>query len=153
MFAKSKDDIKAQTARTGGGVTTPSIIGADVEIEGHVKTAGEVQLDGSIIGDLTCSSLVMGETGSISGMISAETATIRGQVSGDIRAKTVRLEKSARVEGDVYHASLTVEAGAKLTGTYTNLDNPLSQTGALPAPSRDTDTPAPDFLKAPTAAE
>lgn len=101
-----------------GSAPTPSIVGADVKIEGNVKTVGELQLDGSITGDLACGSLVMGETGTVNGTIAAETVTIRGTVKGEIRSKSVRLEKSAVVEGDVYHESLSVEAGAKLTGRF-----------------------------------
>ncbi len=101
-----------------GSAPTPSIVGADVKIEGNVKTVGELQLDGSITGDLVCGSLVMGETGSVNGTIAAETVTIRGTVKGEVRSKSVRLEKSAVVEGDVYHESLSVEAGAKLTGRF-----------------------------------
>lgn len=101
-----------------GSAPTPSIVGPDVQIEGNVKTVGELQLDGSITGDLACGSLVMGETGKVNGTIAAETVTVRGTVKGEIRSKSVRLEKSAVVEGDVYHESLSVEAGAKLTGRF-----------------------------------
>ena len=123
MFSKSRDEMKkpanntSQTPRSGMA-PTPSIIGSDVEIEGNVKTVGELQLDGMIIGDLTCGGLVMGDTGSVKGIVTAESVTIRGQVQGEIHANTVRLEKSAVIDGNVFHESLSVEAGAKLTGHF-----------------------------------
>jgi len=98
--------------------TTPSIIGSDVQIEGNIKTVGELQLDGTITGDLACGGLVMGESGAVKGTITADTVTVRGSVKGEIRARSVRLEKSAVVEGNVFHESLAVEAGAKLTGHF-----------------------------------
>lgn len=115
-----------------GTTPTPSIIGADVQIEGNIKTIGELQLDGVITGDLVCGGLVMGESGAVNGTITAESVTIRGNVTGQIRAKSVRLEKSAVVEGDVYHESLSVEAGAKLTGRFAHTSSPRESAAAQP---------------------
>ncbi|TNE62025.1 MAG: polymer-forming cytoskeletal protein [Alphaproteobacteria bacterium] len=130
MFVKSKEDMKKPVSNNApaprpGVVPTPSIIGSDVQIEGNVRTQGELQLDGSIVGDLSCGGLVMGESGSVSGTITADTVTIRGHINGEIRARSVRLEKSAVVEGDVYHESLSVESGAKLTGRFAHTNSPV----------------------------
>lgn len=131
-----------------GAAPTPSIVGADVHIEGNVKTVGELQLDGSITGDLACGSLVMGESGAVDGTIAAESVTVRGSVKGEIRAKSVRLEKSAVVEGDVYHESLSVEAGAKLTGRFAHTSGPK----AVPAaPAKPAETPSFVEAKKPAA--
>lgn len=119
MFNKSEQATKkpAMPATNPKG-STPSIIGVDVEIEGHLKTNNEVQLDGRVIGNISCGALVMGETGSVDGDIRADEVTIRGQINGDLRARRVRLEASAVINGDVYHESLTVEAGARLNGRF-----------------------------------
>lgn len=98
---------------------TPSIIASDVSIEGNFTTEGELQLDGHIKGDLICGSLVMGDRGSVVGRIAAESVTIRGKVNGEISSKTVRLEATAHVDGDVFHESMSVEAGARITGQFT----------------------------------
>ena len=132
MFAKSKEDMKKQAPSPQapsrvGIAATPSIIGSDVRIEGNVKTSGELQLDGEIKGDLNCGGLVMGESGSVIGLITADNVTIRGTVKGEIRAKTVRLEKSAVVDGDVYHETMSVESGAKLTGRFAHTANPADK--------------------------
>ncbi|WP_020399119.1 bactofilin family protein [Kordiimonas gwangyangensis] len=129
---------------------TPSIIGSDVEIEGNVRTVGELQLDGAIHGDLTCGGLVMGESGAVKGSISADNVTIRGKVNGEIRARSVRLEKSAVVDGDVYHESLSVEAGAKLTGRFAHTSSPKeAKVAAAVAPTDET----PSFVAKKPAAE
>ncbi|WP_417448816.1 bactofilin family protein [Kordiimonas sp.] len=130
---------------------TPSIIGSDVQIEGNVHTVGELQLDGTIKGDLTCGGMVMGESGAVNGTIVADSVTIRGTVNGEIRARSVRLEKSAVVEGDVYHESLSVEAGAKLTGRFAHTSNPKDgKTTAVSSPALDE---TPSFVAKKTAAE
>lgn len=134
-------------APRSGAATTPSLIASDVQIEGNVTTKGELQLDGAITGDLVCGGLVMGESGAVQGTIAAENVTIRGTVKGQIRARSVRLEKSAVVEGDVIHESLSVEAGAKLTGRFAHTDSPT----AKPAATSGDETPS--FVKAKPAAE
>lgn len=137
MFVKSRDEMKKPTShnqapqRPAQVSSTPSILAADVEIQGNLRSLGELQLEGRIVGDLECKNLVMGESGSIEGSIKAETVTIRGTVNGEIHAKTVALERSAVVNGDVYHESLSVEAGAKLTGRFTHGSTPAHR-GAAP---------------------
>ncbi len=115
------------SAPRASAAATPSIIGSDVQIEGNIRTIGELQLDGSIVGDLTCGGLVMGETGAVKGTISADSVTIRGKVQGEVRARSVRLEKTSIVEGDIYHESLSLEAGAKLTGHFAHTNSPTEK--------------------------
>ena len=49
--------------------------------------------------------------------LAAERVIVRGRTSGVIRAMTVALRASARVEGDIHHMSLTIEEGAEFDGT------------------------------------
>lgn len=135
-----------------GAAPTPSIVGSDVHIEGNVKTIGELQLDGSITGDLTCGSLVMGESGRVNGTITAESVTVRGSVKGEIRAESVRLEKSAVVEGDVYHESLSVEAGAKLTGRFAHTSG-SNVASATQTATQQSSTPAKKPVETPSFVE
>ncbi|UTW57322.1 polymer-forming cytoskeletal protein [Kordiimonas sp. SCSIO 12603] len=141
---KKPANNSGMTARASA-TATPSIIGSDVQIEGNIRTIGELQLDGNIIGDLACGGLVMGETGSVKGTITADNVTIRGKVNGEVRARSVRLEKSSVVEGDIYHESLSVEAGAKLTGHFAHTNSPTE------AKSDKTETPS--FVAKKEAAE
>lgn len=132
MFSKSKDvpaPAMAETptktprqARPAGNA--PSIIGADVHIVGNVATAGEIQLDGSIEGDIQAGALTMGESGALKGTLVADNVVIRGEVTGAIRARTVVLERSAKINGDVYHETLSIEAGARIEGTFSHSQNP-----------------------------
>lgn len=102
----------------------PSIIASDVRVKGNIETVGEVQLDGIVEGDVICGSLSMGEHGAVAGTISADNMVIRGKVEGEIRGKTVRLEKSAKVIGNVYHKTLSIEAGAFIKGKFANSEDP-----------------------------
>lgn len=140
MFSKSKDN-KAVNSMVGStsrsdrpartaGAATPSIIGADVRIMGNISTIGEVQVDGEIEGDLQCGNLTMGEQGSVTGSVEADSAIIKGRIEGKIRAKKIRLEKTAVLLGDVYHESLSVEAGAQLSGQVIHASQEGTASGA-----------------------
>jgi cytoskeletal protein CcmA (bactofilin family) len=122
MFSKSKDEPsynkpaqRPSNGRVGGPL---SIIAADVTITGDIKTEGELQLDGTVLGDIRCGAVTIGETGKLNGALIAGQATIRGSTEGEIHAKTVILERSARVKGDVTHESLSIEAGAQVHGMF-----------------------------------
>ena len=145
MFSRSKGDTPITPTSQAKGdkknerraTSAPSIIGSDVQLVGNLTTIGEVQLDGIVEGDVNCGSLVLGEHGKVTGTIVADTVTVRGRVEGSIRARLVRLEKSAKIKGDVYHETLSVEAGATIEGTFTHeeatsRDKPAAQ--AYPKP-------------------
>lgn len=143
MFTKSKNEQTRDTmhpnrnlkpARQQVNSGAPSIIGSDVRIIGNVETVGEIQLDGIVEGDIICGSLTMGEHGAVTGTLAADNLVIRGKLEGEIRAKTVRLEKTSKILGDVYHETLSIEAGAYIKGKFVHAENPAKrqQSAAMP---------------------
>lgn len=114
--------------------SAPSIIGSDVSIVGNITTAGEVQLDGVVEGDVTCGSVTIGEHGSLTGSVSADVVVIRGKVDGKVRGRSVRLEKDSKVTGDVWHETIAIEAGAYIEGKFLHAKDPVkSKDGPRPA--------------------
>lgn len=96
--------------------STFSVIGADVTIRGDVIASTELHVDGSIEGDIQCASLVQGETSTVTGAVTAESARLAGRVVGSITAKDLVVLRSARIEGDVQYDALTIEQGAQVDG-------------------------------------
>ena len=94
----------------------PAIISPDLKIVGHLKSNSEIQIEGTIEGDIDVPLLTVGEQGKVDGSIVAETVRISGTVNGRVQAKTVRLDKSAKVTADITHESLAIEAGAYFEG-------------------------------------
>jgi cytoskeletal protein CcmA (bactofilin family) len=113
MFSKPN---KTVTLRS-----TPSIIGANCSLAGDIVSEGEVHVDGKVVGDVRCVTLVIGEAGGITGEINAETVRVLGAVTGQITARAVELAKTARILGDITHDSLAVEAGAYVEGRFNRL--------------------------------
>jgi cytoskeletal protein CcmA (bactofilin family) len=110
--------------------STPSILSADLAITGSIKTQGEVQLDGSVEGDIRAKSLTIGEKAVVKGEIQAEQITVRGKVTGKIRGRQIQLTATAHVEGDIVHSTLSMENGAFFEGQCKHDNDPLGARSA-----------------------
>ncbi|MFN3584618.1 polymer-forming cytoskeletal protein [Phenylobacterium sp.] len=115
MFSKATKAADAQGSQTRKP-TVASLIAPGVTIRGDIKAAGDLHLDGAVNGDVDVERLTIGPTGSVVGAIRADSVEIRGQVSGAVTARQVRLSATARVDGDISHAELAIEAGAHFEG-------------------------------------
>ena len=73
-------------------------------------------MDGEVEGDVGGAEIIIGEQGKVTGTVAATRVIVRGRISGVIRAMTVALQPSARVEGDIHHMSLVIEQGAEFDG-------------------------------------
>ena len=104
-----------------------SLIAENVAMRGDLTTEGDVQLDGALQGDIRVAQLTIGETGQVEGSIEAETVEIRGRVVGTILARTVKLYAHARVDGDITHDQLSVEAGAHFAGRSVKRAAPVQE--------------------------
>ncbi len=79
MFAKKTDpgipkqDEQAGSATQAAPVPkgadkhSPSIIGEDLVLTGSIESAGDVQIQGQIEGDVRCNSAIIGDTAAIAG--------------------------------------------------------------------------------------
>lgn len=104
----------------------PSIISADLSIEGNLNSGGEIQVDGVVNGDIRCKALIVGVKGSVVGEVVAQTVRMHGAIKGMIRAKSVFLASTARMSGDVEHESLAIEPGAYMEGHCKRIAEPTA---------------------------
>ena len=118
----------------------PSLISADVTMKGEITSQGEIQVDGSIEGNLRAAALTIGTTGAVKGEVCADTVIIRGSVTGSVRGKKVQLCTDAKVDGDITHASLSIEPNAIFEGQVRHSQDPLS---SAPTSSTSPTTPRP----------
>ena len=98
--------------------STFSVLGADVAIKGNVEASADLHVDGVVEGDITCTSLVQGESSRVEGTITADAARLSGTVKGTINVRELVILKSARIEGDVHYETLTIEQGASVDGRF-----------------------------------
>lgn len=97
----------------------PPSIGIEVTITGNLEATRDLHIEGSVVGDVRCQTLYLGEASKISGSIRAARVRVAGIVEGGIEARDVSIEATARVTGDVTYGHLRVANGASLEGKLT----------------------------------
>lgn len=134
MFSKGSKapsrDHKAEASHRG----VPSIISADLTITGDLVSSGEIQVDGTIEGDIRCKALVIGVDGAVTGEVEADSVRLHGKVTGQLRAKTVFLAATAHMIGDITHESLAIEPGAFMEGHCRRMGDTTKLTTATKKP-------------------
>ena len=120
MFSSSKKTNPPAAAKQA----PPSILSAGLTVNGDLNSDGEVQIDCLVNGDVTAARLAIGENAKVVGEVVAEHVLVRGEVIGRIRAKSVELDKTAKVRGDIWHELLSIAAGAKIEGLCKFAENP-----------------------------
>lgn len=93
-----------------------SVIHADLTVVGDLVTDGHIDVEGRIEGTINGRSVTVREGGYVEGTILAEFAEILGTLIGPVRANTVAVGRNARVIGNIFHNTLTIEPGAFLEG-------------------------------------
>ena len=149
MFSKSKINEpgpKSDTATPAAPKTTPSAppatgevkpttpkakppastLSSDLHITGNLKTTGDIQVEGTVEGDIRAHLLTIGESATIKGEVTADDVVINGRIVGRVRGLKVRLTSTARVEGDIIHKTIAIESGAHFEGSVQRQDDPLN---------------------------
>jgi len=178
MFSKSKINEpgpKAEAEKTNSPTASPrsgteftsttpktkpaaSVLSSDLTITGNLRTTGDIQVEGTVEGDIRAHLLTVGETATIRGEIVADDIVVNGRVIGRVRGLKVRLTSTARVEGDIIHKTIAIESGAHFEGSVQRQDDPLA-TGRTTPPTASSmapgmtnsqvGSPAPSAPKAP----
>lgn len=126
MFSKKSGDLpfspvaerEINMATRNGGSATFSVLGTDLTITGNIAATADLHVDGTVEGDIACTSLVQGETSTISGGVTAESARLAGRITGSINVRELVILRTARIEGDVHYDALTIEQGAQVEGRF-----------------------------------
>ena len=155
MFSKSKINEPAQNDRDAATPADPSaskttqesgdfkssapkakppasVVSQDLHIVGNVKTTGDIQVEGTVEGDIRAHLLTIGETATINGEVIADDVVVNGRIVGRVRGLKVRLTATARVEGDIIHKTIAIESGAHFEGSVQRQEDPLAK-AARPA--------------------
>ncbi|MFN3867803.1 MAG: polymer-forming cytoskeletal protein [Hyphomicrobiaceae bacterium] len=119
FFPGASSGVPANAVVPAVASSGTSVIGRDVSISGdkiNVVCQSRLQVDGEILGDLAGREIIIGDSGRVTGSISADTVDVRGKVDGSIKGGTVSLHPSARVNGDIVHQTLAISEGAHFDG-------------------------------------
>ena len=99
-----------------------SLIADGTEIQGNLTFSDGLRVDGTVVGNVhaaetAMSILVISDSASITGSITADHIIINGAVKGPIHARRMlELQPKARIEGDIEYAALEMHQGALIAG-------------------------------------
>ena len=111
MFGRKKEqEVSSQEVRT--------ILGPGCLFEGNLTIPeGLTRIDGEVIGNIKGSGgLIIGDSGSVKGDLNVENVVVYGKANGNIRARSLEIRASGRVDGDIQVQELMVEKGAIYNG-------------------------------------
>jgi cytoskeletal protein CcmA (bactofilin family) len=93
-------------------------IGQGVELAGEIRARDVIVIDGAFDGDIVCNHLIVGQSGTVKGKVSASSAEISGHVSAEITTKQLMsVRGTGRVEGSWDCGAIEVARGAVLNGS------------------------------------
>ncbi|MBE0676621.1 MAG: polymer-forming cytoskeletal protein [Bacteroidales bacterium] len=99
--------------------TAINLISNGTEITGDVKSGGDIRIDGTLVGNLnTKGKVVIGPTGKVKGEIYCKNLEVSGIIEGKLSIdQLLNLKASSRINGEIITSRLSIEPGAKFTGT------------------------------------
>jgi cytoskeletal protein CcmA (bactofilin family) len=102
-----------------------STFGAGMLIKGSIVCEGAMQVFGRIYGEIHAVKLAIGEGAQVEGQIIAEETTIAGNFKGTIHSKSVKLERTAVVEGEIFKNALMIDQDAQFEGMTRRLEKSI----------------------------
>lgn len=127
--AGSPDKSSMPLTNTSKPKAPASVLSSDLTITGNLRTTGDIQVEGTVHGDIRAHLLTVGESATIEGEIVADDIVVTGRVVGRVRGLKVRLTSTAKVEGDIIHKTIAIESGAHFEGSVQRQEDPLSNGG------------------------
>jgi cytoskeletal protein CcmA (bactofilin family) len=138
MFGKGKsgedhrDPVPSQYAPTvarkiSADAPEASSFGADITIVGKIVGTGTVIVFGRIEGEVNASDVTIAEGAHVEGSVVAQALTIAGHVKGTIHAVRAKLLGTAKVEGDIFHRSLSIDENAVFEGSSRRAEDPTGK--------------------------
>ena len=113
-----------------GGLQTPqgpevddpgiATIGSGITVNGSVECEVDLRIDGRVVGDVRCGTLLLSTNGLVTGNIFADRVRLSGRVEGGVEAKDVAIEAGAHIKGDVSYSRLRIANGGVFEGSMTH---------------------------------
>ena len=115
-FLNQNKDNKRQAHH--GEVESSTIIGKGTIITGDIEAAGNIRIEGTLIGHIRSKSkVVLGQGGSVTGNIFAQNAEVQGEIMGHLYiSEQLILKSTASIKGDIFAQNAQTETGYKHSG-------------------------------------
>lgn len=100
-----------------------SIVNELLTMRGDLESQGDILVRGKVHGSIICKLLIIDTEAAVEGGIEADEVIIRGATRGTIKAKRVRIEKTANIDSEIVHESFAAEEGARIRGALRHIDD------------------------------
>jgi cytoskeletal protein CcmA (bactofilin family) len=124
-------DLDASKAEQREAPSKVSVMGADILVTGNIEALVDLNIEGRIIGDVRCATLILGPASSVTGSITADRVRVSGKVDGAIETTDLAIEAGAHVKGDVKYSRIRIASGAVLEGQLTHRPAPEEPEGEV----------------------
>ncbi len=125
-----------------------SVMGPDILVTGNIEATVDLLIEGRVVGDVRCMTLVLGEGSSVTGSIHAERVRVSGKVDGAIETRDLAIEASAVVKGDVTYSRIRIANGGVIEGQLKHVAAPAEDEAPEPEAKLKLVEPAGDEPKA-----
>ncbi len=97
-----------------------SVISEQCQFHGTLDLQGSIRIDGTLEGNIDNAKLVtISKTGIMKGDIAAKGAVIIGKIEGDICVEELEILADANIKGNIRTKTILIEKGAKVNATVT----------------------------------
>lgn len=100
-----------------------SLIGVGTRIEGNIRFAGGLRIDGEVKGNIeasesgTASMLILSEKAQIEGAVTVDHIIMSGTIVGPVKVQTsIEMQPKARIIGDIEYETIEMHQGAVIEG-------------------------------------
>ena len=94
-----------------------SFLGDSSKLKGELSSSGILRLDGTLIGNVRADEVILSETATIEGEVSAGKITVVGKMKGTLRADdVVEIHAKGYVEGNIVTKRFVMASGGRFNG-------------------------------------
>jgi cytoskeletal protein CcmA (bactofilin family) len=107
MFKGNKETVKAATTDSKN-----TYIASEIEIDGNFKGKGSIRIEGTVNGNLSITSVVIGEKGTVNGTINAKNVIVNGTLNGSIFCDSLEIMANGKISDEIKVKQLHVSGRA-----------------------------------------
>ena len=130
----------------------PSIIGADLKVVGNLSCDSDIDVQGTVEGDIEAKTVTVDADARVKGSIHAGAVIVSGTVDGKMEATEISLTGTSRVTGELLHETLSVDPGAVLEARLSRISKERRIAAQIPKPKLEPREPEPSKAEADKAA-
>ena len=93
---------------------SPTVIGAGCNLNGNIETDHTVQIHGTVKGNITAETLIIGRGGNVVVNINANTLFLHGSLKGDANVKIANVFSNATMTGTLCYKTLNITGNTGL---------------------------------------